>query len=212
MTEANLSPMPDEHLMPRIVAGDAEAFAELFRRRQRDVYRFLLHMSSSTAVAEDVTQDVFLQVMSDAARFDASRGTVGRWLFGIARNLLRQRFERERLLRPLDDAEDGRDRAVLSTTEDTLGDLTRSERIEALRRAIPSLPLRYREPVVLCDLQEISYADAAAILGCAIGTVRSRLHRGRALLAAKMAALEERPLAGDQDSRPNGRGGAKCFA
>jgi len=69
-----------------------------------------------------------------------------------------------------------------------LGDLTRAESIEALRQAVLTLPVRYREAVVLCDLQELSYADASAALGCAIGTVRSRLHRGRALLATKLAA------------------------
>jgi hypothetical protein len=64
----------------------------------------------------------------------------------------------------------------------------RVERVEAVRRAVLSLPLRYREAVVLCDLQELSYADAAGALGCAVGTVRSRLHRGRALLASKLRA------------------------
>jgi RNA polymerase sigma-70 factor (ECF subfamily) len=58
--------------------------------------------------------------------------------------------------------------------------------VEALRRALGSLPVAYREAVVLCDLQELTYHDAAEAAGCAIGTVRSRLHRGRQLLAAKM--------------------------
>jgi RNA polymerase sigma-70 factor (ECF subfamily) len=62
------------------------------------------------------------------------------------------------------------------------------QRVDALRRAIMNLPLRYREVVVLCDLEEISYADAAEALDCAVGTVRSRLHRARGLLAAKMRA------------------------
>jgi RNA polymerase sigma-70 factor (ECF subfamily) len=204
--------MPDEDLMRCIAAGNADAFAELFRRRQGDVYRFALHMSASTAVAEDVTQDVFLHVMHDAAGFDASRGVVRAWLFGITRNMLRQRLERDRLLRPLEDDRGGRGTPVLATDEDTLGDLTRNERIDTLRRAIPSLPVRYREALVLCDLQEMSYGDAAAVLGCAVGTVRSRLHRARALLAAKVTALEELPAAAECKSRPGGRGGAKCIA
>ena len=92
--------------------------------------------------------------------------------------------------------------------EDPLGDLTRAERIDILKRAITSLPLRYREVIVLCDLQEVSYADAAAVLGCAIGTVRSRLHRGRALLAAKVAAAEEP----QPKRRIAGVPGRSCFA
>ena len=60
----------------------------------------------------------------------------------------------------------------------------------ALRRALLELPVRYREAIVLCDLQELSYADAADALGCAVGTVRSRLHRGRALLARRLCDPE----------------------
>jgi RNA polymerase sigma-70 factor (ECF subfamily) len=198
--------------MASIALGDAQAFAELFRRHRAQVYRFVLHMSASPSMADDVTQDVFVQLMLDAARFDAERGSVGPWLFGFARNMLRRRFEREPAFQPLVDEETGRDIEPIATAEDTLGDLTRAERIEILRRAILTLPLRYREPVVLCDLHEVSYVDAAAAIGCAVGTVRSRLHRGRALLAAKMSALEDLPAPADSKTRPDGRGGEKCFA
>ena len=63
----------DVALIGRVAAGDADAFAELFRRRHGQIYRFALHMTSSPSIAEDVTQDVFLAVMSDAARYDAGR-------------------------------------------------------------------------------------------------------------------------------------------
>ena len=77
---------------------------------------------------------------------------------------------------------------------DPLGDLERAEGVERLRRMVLSLPVQYREAVVLCDLQELSYADAAAAMGCNVGTVRSRLHRARELLAAKLRAAH--PQAG----------------
>jgi RNA polymerase sigma-70 factor (ECF subfamily) len=70
-----------------------------------------------------------------------------------------------------------------------LDDLTRAETIAAVREAIASLPPVYREVVVLCELQEMNYADAAAVVECPIGTVRSRLHRARALLTTKLARL-----------------------
>jgi RNA polymerase sigma-70 factor (ECF subfamily) len=181
--------LQDDELISRVAAGDAEAFAQLFRRRQGQVYRFALHMTASPAVADDVTQEVFLAVMSDAWRYDAGRASVTAWLCGIARNHVRRRAERDRPLQPLDgrDDDDGADGAM-AVEADALGDLTRAESIEALREAVLTLPVRYREAVVLCDLQELTYADAAAALGCAVGTVRSRLHRGRALLAVKLAA------------------------
>ena len=183
----------DEDLMCRVAAGEAEAFAALFRRRQGQVYRFALHMTASPSTAEDVTQEVFLAVMSDASRYDPARASVTAWLCGIARNHVRRRADRDRLLQPLarygdDDNDDDRVEQMLAVEPQALGDLTKAESIEALRQAVLTLPLRYREVVVLCDLQELSYADASVALGCALGTVRSRLHRGRALLASKLAA------------------------
>ena len=184
--------LSDGDLIDRIAAGDPEAFAALFRRRQGQVYRFALHMTAAPSIAEDVTQEVFLAVMHDAGRYDPARASVVAWLCGIARNHVRRRVERDRLLQPLSLYDDGRDddplEGLVAVEPAVLGDLTRAESIEALRQAVLTLPVRYREAVVLCDLQELSYADASAALGCAIGTVRSRLHRGRALLATKLAA------------------------
>src|SRR6185312_14979021 len=92
---------PDADLVARVASGDREAFAVLFRRRQRDVYRFALHMTASPSVAEDVTQEVFLAVMRDAGRYDSNRATVIAWLCGIARNQVRRRLERDRMLHPV---------------------------------------------------------------------------------------------------------------
>ena len=69
---------------------------------------------------------------------------------------------------------------------DLMADVTRKETIDSVRKAVLSLPEHYREVVVLCDLQEMDYAEAAAALGCAVGTVRSRLHRARAMLLEKL--------------------------
>jgi RNA polymerase sigma-70 factor (ECF subfamily) len=181
--------LPDDQLLTRIAAGDAEAFSALFRRRQGDVYRFALHMTGRPAVAEDVTQDTFLAVMRDAGRYDASRAAALAWLCGIARNHVRRRIARERPGLMLEIEDDGVG-AGLAVPETVLGELTRAEDVAAVREAVMTLPIRYREAIVLCDLQELSYMDAADALGCALGTVRSRLHRGRALLAAKLAASD----------------------
>lgn len=184
----DLDSTPDDVLLNRVAAGDRDAMATLFRRRQQNVFRFALHLTGSQAVADDVTQDVFVAVIRDATRFEAGRSSVTAWLCGIARNYVRRRFA-EPETDPLDNEDS---EAAPAVTPDPLGDLTQAEEIEALRRAVLSLPMRYREAVVLCDLHEMPYADAAEALGCAVGTVRSRLHRGRALLTAKMQA-ERRP-------------------
>ena len=184
---AALDNATDETLLQRIAGGDRDAMSALFRRRQQNVFRFALHLTGSAALADDVTQDVFVAVIRDAGRFEVGRSTVLAWLCGIARNFVRRRIAADRDVDPLE--EDAIEIAAIGV--DPLGDLTQSERLEALRRAVLSLPLRYREAVVLCDLQEMSYGEAADALGCPVGTVRSRLHRGRALLTAKMQAEQE---------------------
>ena len=184
---AALDNAADETLLQRIAGGDRDAMSALFRRRQQNVFRFALYLTGSAALADDVTQDVFVAVIRDAGRFEAGRSTAVAWLCGIARNVVRRRLAADRDVDPLE--EDAIEIAAIAV--DPLGDLTQSERLEALRRAVLSLPLRYREAVVLCDLQEMSYDEAANALGCPVGTVRSRLHRGRALLTAKMQAEHE---------------------
>jgi RNA polymerase sigma-70 factor (ECF subfamily) len=195
--------VPDDELLRHATAGDAQAFAVLFRRRHPDVFRFALHMAGSVPIAEDVVQDVFMVVMRDGARYDAGRGTVAAWLCGIARNCVRQRFDRDRRLTPVDVEDEQGPATGDNGPIDPLAGLLRAERIETVRRAVHALPLPYREAVVLCDLQELSYGDAAAALGCPVGTVRSRLHRARAMLAARLAvsALSPAALAAEARAR-----------
>jgi len=180
----------DDDLLRRIARGDEMAFLTFYRRHQGPVYRFALQMSGRSEIAEEVTQDVFMVVMRSPKQYDSRRGSVAAYLYGVARNFVLRRLEQDRpYLAALDDPDSGHAQ-LAATGHDPLSDLTRNERVESLRRAVLALPTAYREVVVLCDLHEMDYADAAAALQCAIGTVRSRLHRARALLAEKMRAEE----------------------
>jgi RNA polymerase sigma-70 factor, ECF subfamily len=180
----------DGDLLRLLSGGDEKAFIEFYRKHQGVVYRFALQMSGKTEIAEEVTQDVFVVVMNSGTRYDSERGSVAAFLYGIARNFVLRALERERpYITVLDDPSgDYADRVVAE--QDIFGDLAQSERVETLRKAVLALPPAYREVVVLCDLHERDYAEAAIVLGCAIGTVRSRLHRARALLTEKMRAGE----------------------
>jgi RNA polymerase sigma-70 factor (ECF subfamily) len=184
----------DDELLAKARGGDEDAFLVLYRRRQGAIYRFSLHMSGSQSVAEDITQEVFLALLRGGWGYDPERGTLSGYLFGIARKLLLRHMERGRADVSLEEDSGNATLVRLAGPEDPLGELTERERLEALRRAVLTLPRRYREAVVLCDLEEVDYADAAVLLGCPIGTVRSRLHRARALLLEKL----------EQERRPRG--------
>jgi RNA polymerase sigma-70 factor, ECF subfamily len=202
----------DGLLLRRMIGGDEDAFTLLYHRKHPAIYRFALHMSGNCTVAEDVTQEVFVTLIRDAKRFDPARGTLGGFLFGIARNHLRRRWELERNSVPLPETADELDAllssyssgrsngshhvsangngnghgSIVSSFPIHRDELVSQENVNRVRQAIATLPENYREVVVLCELDEMSYEDAAAVLDCPVGTVRSRLHRARALLLEKL--------------------------
>jgi RNA polymerase sigma-70 factor (ECF subfamily) len=170
----------DRNLLRRFHAGDRDAFTEIYRANQRAVFRFALLMTADESKAAEVTQDVFVWLIRNPASFDPSRGELGAFLVGVARKLLKRRFSEEQRWVSLDESA-----PYCSLSADPgVEDLVR------LRRAIAALPERYRAVVVLCDLEGKTYEEAAATVECRIGTVRSRLHRARALLARKLVGRE----------------------
>lgn len=173
-------------LLRRARDGDEGAFAELYHQHQRPIYRYAARMCGPHA-ADDVVQEAFLVILQKGERFDAARGTFGGYLFGIARHLVLKQLG-PRYETPIDgDAE-----PPASAGADVLETMTAQERITAVRAAVDALPPAYREVVVLCDLEELDYVAAAQIVGCPIGTVRSRLHRARARLSTSLASLRSR--------------------
>lgn len=188
-----LDHLGDDDLLRRCGAGDEDAFTMLYRRRQGGIYRFAAQMSGSPAIAEEVTQEAFMTLIREAGRYEPSKGSVGAFLYGIARNHVLRCLERDgryvTLGEPDQDAEEPKGlNGAGASNGDLFGDLARRETVERVRQAVLALPPKYREVVALCDLEELEYAEAARALGCELGTVRSRLHRARALLVAKLRA------------------------
>jgi RNA polymerase sigma-70 factor, ECF subfamily len=187
----------ESELLRRLEAGDEEAFRALYRQFQGPVYRFALHMSGSATIAEDATQEVFMTLIEKRSHFDAARGSLRAYLLGTARHILLHRFERERRFVALPHEDDANGNGSAAKALERAAppvppvDMVRTQSIERVRAAVLSLPAEYRETVVLCDLQEFSYEEAAAALDCPIGTVRSRLHRARNLLAEKLKEIAE---------------------
>ena len=186
----------DDVLLKRAGKGDEDAFTVLYRRRQAPLYRFALRMTGSSWAAEEIVQDVFMTLIREPGKFDAGRGsTLSAYLFGIARNKVMKYYERmPREISLVERHEDGSGGGVMLHDPFTPATWAeKRERLEKVRAAVMELPVEFRETVVLCELEELSYDEAALMLNCPIGTIRSRLHRGRALLLAKLEMLRDAP-------------------
>ena len=176
-----------------MLGGDAGAFEALYDRRQGGIFRYALRMTGSQSIAEDVTQEVFLSLIRDHSDYQQARGTVKSYLYGMARHRLLRRLQRERIFVSLDTSEGATDEAAcneLTSAYDPFRTLALAEVVGLVRQAVLSLPEHFREVIVLCYLQEMNYAEAAEIISCPIGTVRSRLARARALLMSKLSMLQ----------------------
>ena len=175
-----MSEMDDAALLGRARRGDETAFSQLFARHQRQLFRYATYMGGAD-VADDIVQDTFLAVLRQKDRTDTLTGSVIGYLIGIARHLVMKQRAPWAATPAIEDAID-----LPSDEPNAFDRLVLSESVDQVRAAVRSLPPAYREVVVLCELEDIDYADAAAMMQCPVGTVRSRLHRARTLLAAKL--------------------------
>jgi RNA polymerase sigma-70 factor (ECF subfamily) len=174
--------LDDDALVAALRLGDAAAARVVYERHGTSVFRFARAMTRTRALAEDVVHDTFVQFLTQPDRYDSERGPLIAWLLGIARIRLRRELKESA-------AGSGCEARVepeaVASLEDTAA---HAEVIQGVRAAILALPLRHREVITLCDLQELPYTMVADVLACPVGTVRSRLHRARALLAIRLAA------------------------
>ena len=169
--------MTDENDLLKLAAkGNETAFLTLYQRHQGPVFRFALHMSGRVETAEEIVQEVFLALLSPVNGFVAANGSLQGYLIGTVRNMIRGHFRQGRRFVETE--------PVIAA--DMLDSLSKEQELRELHAAILSLPPNYREVVALCDLEGLDYSQAASHLGCPLGTVRSRLHRARAILAAKL--------------------------
>jgi RNA polymerase sigma-70 factor (ECF subfamily) len=196
-------PVDDASLADAIARADGDAARELYRRHCHAILRFAITMTNNRAAAEDIVHDTFVEFLHCPSNYDPARGSLRAFLCGIARHRIASSARRARVL-PVELNDDEvypltqmrtEPHELVANPQGTLEDPTledqteRAQELELLRTAITALPLVYREVIALCDLKEVPYASVADILGCPIGTVRSRLHRARALLSKTFRAL-----------------------
>lgn len=181
--------LSDLDLLRQTRAGMASAFAALYRRHQGPLYRFALLRCGSAATAADIVQEVFMGLLAGRFAFDPLRGQLPHFLFGVARNLILRHEETRARHVALPDGDDGNAEAELaSEAAEPLARMLRDETAEDVRRALALLAPHYRDCVILYEMHELSYLDIAHICQVDVGTVRSRLSRGRAALAKRLAA------------------------
>jgi RNA polymerase sigma-70 factor (ECF subfamily) len=201
--------LPTELLWQRLCGGDRSALEPLYRREAARVYRYALALTGNAAWAADATQEAFVALTLRPRGFDPERGALGAYLAGVARHALAARWRelaRETSLeareeRPEGEAADAgeagkalwrdddelRSPAAPAAAQGPEAMLVRRQQLAALWSALAALPPALREAVVLVDLQEHPYAEAAQVAGIELNTLRTRLHRGRARLAALLA-------------------------
>lgn len=177
----------DDELLRRMRAGDAQAFGALYRRHQGPVYRFALLRCGSADTAADTVQEAFMGLLTGRLAFDPLRGSLPNFLFGVARNLILKHEEARRRDTPLPE-EDDMDAAPAPDDACPLSRVLAGEAVEEVRRALARLAPHYRDAVILYEMHGLSYLEIAAICAVDLGTVRSRLARGRAALAKALRA------------------------
>src|SRR5256885_13888485 len=133
----------DTELVRRLFGGDKEALAELYRRRHGNVYRFALYMTGRPEIADDVAQETFMALINNRASYDENKGAVKSFLLGIARNQVLRRLRQERTTVPVDEHHEEIDKEVAVRSHFTSS--MRKEQIDAVRKAVLSLPEHYRE-------------------------------------------------------------------
>jgi RNA polymerase sigma-70 factor (ECF subfamily) len=185
--------IPDTELLRQLRDGEGTAFQALYQRHQAPVYRFALLRSGSGDTAADIVQEVFMGLLTGSLHYDPLRGLLQHFLFGVARKLILKHEQPRLRLASLPDADDDTAPEAGSEDEEPLARLLDNETAEQVRRALAQLAPHYRDAIILYELHDMSYLDIAAICQVDIGTVRSRLSRGRAALAKRLAA--HRPAA-----------------
>jgi RNA polymerase sigma-70 factor (ECF subfamily) len=199
-----LENLSDAELLELSIGGEESAFLSLYERLKGPIFRYALYMTMSKTAAEEVTQEVFIALLKDGNRYKPAEGDLPGFAFGIAHNLIRRLNRRERLYEELpgDEVLDKLSGRLLGSEELSV-QVMRNQDVEKIRAAIRSLPDHYRQVIVLCDLCELTYTEAASRLQCAVGTVRSRRNRAHALLAQKLKQTKktqpELPAAGTEE-------------
>jgi len=183
--------MDDGFLIRQVLSGNRNAFRLLVVRYQRSVFRFIGGLGFEAAVVEELAQEAFLRAYLGLADYDPGKARFSTWLFTIAKHLAQNEAARCRRRAAHVDWHESAAAELPAASASPQEALEQTERGQRVRRAIQKLPDLLRGTLVLAYVKELSMQDIAAIEGCALGTVKSRIARGRQMLRAALAPGEE---------------------
>jgi RNA polymerase sigma-70 factor (ECF subfamily) len=163
-----------------LVSGDPTALGGIYEMYGEMIFRYTFRMLGNRSDAEDATAETFLRVLRRSTELRAD-GAFRTWLFRIARNLCIDKMRQHKLLELPSDAHYG------GTDDSTALKVT-------VHQALRDLPMEYREPLILCDLEDVSARDAAETLNISVPALKSRLYRGRRALRDKLGGSLEKML------------------
>lgn len=170
--------LAEKKWLTALAAGDPQALGGLYEMYGERIFRYTFRMLGNRTDAEDATAETFLRVLRRSAELRAD-GAFRTWLFRIARNLCIDKLRQHKLLELPNDAQygGGEERTTLRIT---------------VQQALADLPMEYREPLVLCDLEDMAAREAAEVLKISVPALKSRLYRGRRALRDKLGGTLER--------------------
>ncbi|MGH9512557.1 MAG: sigma-70 family RNA polymerase sigma factor [Terriglobales bacterium] len=169
--EVRVASTNDEQLMAAVRSGDESAMGALYDRYSGVVYSVALRVLGDTGKAEDILQEIFMQLWRKPSLFDSQRGSIGPWLAVIARN---RAIDALRKRRPEDDIAD----VVVSVTPDMAGDAGRHQAMDRVRGALASMPAEQRTTLEMAYFEGLTHTEIAARTGEPLGTVKTRIRSG----------------------------------
>jgi RNA polymerase sigma-70 factor, ECF subfamily len=179
--DPNMASRVDLALITAIRSGDQGAMAELYDRYSSIVYAVALRILQDAGAAEDVLQDVFMQLWRNPAAFDASRGNMGAWLAVISRNRAIDSLRRKR---PENDIAD----VVVSVEPDLASEAERSRAMEKVRGALSAMSTEQRTALEMAYFEGLSHSEIAEKTGEPLGTIKTRIRTGLLSLRKVLAA------------------------
>jgi RNA polymerase sigma-70 factor, ECF subfamily len=182
--------MDDSFLIRQVLSGQRNAFRLLVVRYQRPLFRFLGGFGIERAATEELAQETFLRAFRNLPGYDSSKSSFSSWLFTIAKNLAINEIARSHRRAPHVEISPDLPHGEGLPAQDNL---ERHERHRRLRKALQTLPTILRSALVLAYLKEHSLDEIASIESCSVGTVKSRIFRGKQQLRAALAEMEKQP-------------------